>query len=332
MSLNLAETLAVLEARGDNISAGQFKATQIPGFAAHYVASDASGLPSILLGALPVPMYAPIRLSGFEARFAVPCRISIGSQSKHETLTVVACLASDRESQDYFLHLCETIIRIVGQVPSLAQVVDAVHRLVALFKHLSHPATRSVTGLIGELYAISQSAEPAAAVQAWRTADQDRFDFALDDLRLEVKATSDRTRAHHFSTEQCSPPSGILGMAISIFIEATGGGLSLLELIRQIENRLGGNDDLILKLQYSVAATLGESLRSALSTRFDESLARSSLQLYDLATIPAVRADIPVEVSQVRFRSDLTRTPTIPAETIAAISTRARGILPPVQK
>lgn len=251
-----------------------------------------------------------------------------GGQAREEVLTVVTCTASEPQVQEYFLHVCETVVRIVGPIPTQSRIVEVVQRLIDLFQRITRPSSRSVVGLIGELYVIARSRDPAQAVRAWRSADNDHFDFALEDLRLEVKASSERVRAHYLSAEQCQPPPGTVGVLASLFIEITGGGMSVQELLRAIEARLAANSDLVLKLQEIVAETLGQALPVALHIRFDERLAQASLQLYDLATVPGIRENIPVEVTQVRFRADLSRTPTITPSVLADRDQRTVGVLP----
>ncbi len=115
----------------------------------------------------------------------------------------------------------------------------------------------------------------------------------------------------------------------SLFVESSGGGMSLQELVRVVERRLASHGELVLKVEEIVAETLGEALPTALGMRFDERLARASLQLYDLAVVPAVREGIPAEVTQVRFRSDLSRTPTLALSDISTRNSNAISLLPP---
>jgi putative PD-(D/E)XK family protein DUF4420 len=307
----------------------RFCVRSIPNFPRHYVGRNSSGCPCILLRGSNHHMHAPIRLAGIEAHFAVPCQIATADgEERQETLTVVACTSSDPQSQLYFLHVCQTIVRVVGTNPTLQQIIDAVGRLVDLFRQLTRPASRSLIGLVGELFTIHRSRNPPIAVRAWRSADDDRFDFAIDDVRLEVKASGDRVRAHNLSAEQCQPPSGTIGVLASLFVERNGGGMSLMELIREVERSLSGDDDLVLKFQETIAGTLGETMSLALTMRFDERLAQSSLQLYDLSVIPAIRNWIPSEVSQVHFRSDLSRTPTVSIQELISRSPRLFDLLP----
>lgn len=329
MELHLADLIAELAPPEEDARDGRFRVRPITLTPAHYVGRNAHGFPCILLKGSAGPLRAPIRLAAIEARFAVPCQIiPAEGQERHETLTVVVCTSPDPQSQSYFLHVCETIIRIVGPSPSLTQIVDAVQRLVDLFRRLARPASKSVIGLAGELYLISWSDNPATTVRSWRSADDERFDFAIEDVRLEVKASGNRVRAHSFSAEQCQPPPGTVGILASLFIEASGGGTSLMELIRTIEQKLAAQEELILKVQETVAETLGETLPGALTMRFDGNLARASLQFYDLGVIPAIRSGVPPEVTQLRFRSDLSRTPTIIAADLATRSAYLSALLP----
>ena len=301
----------------------------IPEATAHFFGRDSGGFPCLLLAARNTSAKAPVRLAGIGVRFAIPCRIALSDgQEATETLTTVICTSQNPVVQGYFVHVCETIVRIVGPQPTLQRVIDAVRRLVDLFQRLSRPSSRSVTGLFGELYAIHVSTSPATAVEAWRSTIDDRFDFSIGEIRLEVKASSTRQRAHSFSLEQCAPPPATLGILISLFVETSGGGLSLLELIERIEQQLDGDVDLILKLQETVAGGLGATAATALSMRFDEDLARSSLQVYELEAIPAIRDGVPGEVSQVRFRSDISRTPVADVADLVAHHRQARALLP----
>jgi hypothetical protein len=223
--------------------------------------------------------------------------------------TVVRCRSVDPEIIRYFLSVAETLLRILGPTPTRAAVSDAITRLAHIFQRLQSPATRPVNGLFGELFLIRQSRNPFRALAAWRTQDMSRFDFNAGSVRLDVKAAGGRQRIHTFSYDQCNPPSGTTALAVSLFVEQTAGGVSLRQVVREIETLVVTNFELVLKLHDTVADTLGRSLKEALSVRFDRRLAASSLQFYDLRSIPAVRNEPPPGVSDIHFRSDLSGAP-----------------------
>lgn len=327
---SLLETIGIPIA--DQDSDLRYFVKPIPGFERHYFGRTNAGAPSLLLSASDRSPKAPIRLAAIEVSFSVPCNIAVvGDRMATQTLTAISCTAGDRILQGYFAHVCETLLHIIGASPSLEQIADAVQCLVDLFQRLSRPPRRTVIGLFGELFVIDSAKSPAVAVQAWRSTTDDRFDFSIGEARLEVKASSTRQRAHDFSLEQCHPPRDSVGVLVSLFAEASGGGLSLLDLIARIEQRLSRDPGLQLKLQETIAEGLGRSAAAAFSMRFDEDVARSSLQIYELSSIPAIRGKLPSEVSQVRFRSDLSRVLPANRSGLADQSTHLDDLLPPAR-
>jgi hypothetical protein len=327
--LSLAELLASVEPLAHGADEGSFRVGSIPGYERHYVGRNSTGHPSLLLGSAPGAFHAPVRLAMMDARFGNRHRIHpVDGNAREELLSVITCTSQDAQAQAYFLHVCGTILRIVGPNPALHDIVQAVQRLIELFRRLSRPASRSLNGLLGELFLIAASRDVRAAVAAWRSSDIDRFDFSTGNMRLDVKASAERLRVHHLSAEQCQPPAGTVGLLASLFIEGSGGGQSLRELVAAIEAALAGDDDLILKVQETIAETLGESLPTAMGARFDDRLALASLRFYDLATVPAIRDGVPPEVSGVHFRSDLTRTEPLCESDLQALSETALQFLP----
>ena len=330
MRQGLASLLEAIDATSCSPESGpQYCVIPIPNFEGHYFGRTGMGETCLLLSAEGSSVKAPIRLTAIQVNFAVPCTIAIaGREDRTETLTAITCTASERIVQAYFAHVCETIMQIVGAKPSLDHVFEAVRRLVDLFQKLSAPARRSVVGLFGELFVIYLAHSPQDAVKAWRSTTDDRFDFSTDNVRLEVKASGTRQRAHEFSLEQCSPPQDTEGILVSLHVESAGGGMSLLELIERIEEQLEGDANLLLKLQETVAEGLGDNAPAALAMRFDENLAKSSLQIYELVLIPAVREPLPAEVSNVRFRSDLSRLLVADTALLASRNRKLKELLP----
>jgi hypothetical protein len=223
----------------------------------------------------------------------------------------------------------DTVLRIVGPTPALSAIVDAIARLVEILQQLARPPRRSIIGLYGELTVIAVSHDPIACLSAWRTDVDDRFDFSLADARLEAKATSERTREHTFSFEQCTPPRGTHAIIASMFVEPNGGGQSVQGIIAEIISRVGSDQQARLKLQSTIANSLGSSLLSALSMCFDEALARSSLSFFDAHAIPAIRTSIPAGVGHVRFRSDLSYSSPSSLNTLRSKSASLKLLLPP---
>lgn len=310
---------------------GSFLALPIPRYSNHYCAVAGCGSPCLLLHAKPSGQVInpPLKLQGFSVQYSMPCSLVLPNGSCEEkTLTALVCTTVDSQERSYFFHAAEIVLHIVGPDPNLHSVVSAAEHLANLFQRLRRPARQTVTGIIGELFLIGICVSPRHAIQAWRCATDDRYDFSIDEVRLEVKASRERARRHYISYEQCDPPAGALGILASVFVESSGGGMSLAELIESIEVRLKGHNASILRLHEVVADTLGQTLVTSLGERFDWQLAEQSLQFYELSDIPAIRGPLPRGVSQVRFRTDLGALPGRNSAFFSSRSDTARRLLP----
>lgn len=299
-----------LPAKGST-SGPQYYVKPIPKFERHYFGKTDSAVPCLLLRSDDETVRPPIRLTGLEIFYSIPCAIEDENAIEQvQNFTVVCCTSENPQLQEYFVYVCDIVLNIVGSSPSTVQIAEAMQHLIELFQKFSEPARRSVLGFIGELFVIYASNCPDIAIRAWRNGTDDRFDFSIEDIRLEVKSSSTRKRLHEFSLEQCEPPENTIGLLVSLFVEVSGGGLSLFELIKRIETRINSDYELMMEFQSTIAESLGRDLPSALSVRFDEDLAHSSLKFYSLHDIPAIRGDIPPQISHVRFQSDVTTVPT----------------------
>lgn len=303
----------------------------VPGHASYYVGKDRESLACLLISTSdnvgrPHP---PIRLESLDAQFELRCRLKSASElDRDDTLTVIRCREGDSETTRYFLSVCDTIVRVAGANPTRANIATTVNRLAAIFQRIRQPPARPINGLFGELYVLLRSGNASRALAGWRVDDNARFDFAAGDTRLDVKATGGRNRVHTFSYEQCNPPSGTVAVVASLQAEQAAGGVSLRELIDQIEARVSTHADLVFKLHEMVAATLGASLKDSLSKRFDMRLAESSLQFFGLEEVPAIRGPLPAGVSDVHFRSDLSALTPIPISALIDTDPAFWDILP----
>lgn len=307
---------------------GTFSVIPVPSWPAYYVGRDSSGCAALLIQTTGSSTRVPLLLAGIDARFSVACRIEERDRdARTENLTVVTCRSQDRAVERYFLTTMEVLASALGPLPTVTATAELVDRLGDLFQRLARPPRRPLVGLAGELLVIRAAADPSAAVRAWRVDQDERYDFAVGDLRLDAKATSTDRRTHEISFDQANPPTGATGVLVSLIVQPSGGGFSLADLLADIEARLESHD-LILKLRTVVADTLGRDMQSAFGWAFDLARATSSARIYDVSTIPAIRAPLPAGVSGVRFMVDLTGCRQLSRARINAISPPERALLP----
>lgn len=303
----------------------------LPGYESYFIGRDREGHACLLVATTDQPgrLQSPIRLENLDVQFELRCHVKRQKEVERVgTFTVIRCRSLDRETVRYFLSVCDTIVGVVGDGPKRREVASAIHRLAAIFQKMQKPPARPVNGLFGELYLILRSSSPSKAVKAWRIDDTARFDFAEGNVRIDVKATAGRLRSHVFAYEQCNPPPGTIAIVASLFVERSPDGISLRGLIREIETSIAAHPDLILKLHEVLSATLGASLTEAMAMMFDPKLASSSLKFYSLREIPAIRGPLPVGVSELHFRSDISGLPALSVHSLIEQDGAFRDLLP----
>lgn len=277
----------------------------------HRLGKDTVGAPALLVSLSRLPAtgtVAPVELEHISVQHGVRCRLwRSGADPESGTLTLVRCRDTNRILREYFLGVIEAIVPLLGPAPSEARVREVVAALIELFRALELPPRKALQGLWGELYVITQATDAAVLVGAWHASPEDPYDFSGGTQRLEVKSASGDERRHHFKLVQLHPPAGTIGVIASLFVERAGGGVSLGELLERARARVSMRPDLSVRLDQIAAASLGNSWTNALTECFDWERAQESLAFFDATTIPSVRpGDVPVRVSDVRFRSDLT--------------------------
>jgi hypothetical protein len=98
-------------------------------------------------------------------------------------------------------------------------------------------------------------------------------------------------------------------MIASFLLEESGRGISIAELWDEVSGRHELSVSLRNRLSQILALGLGRDWRKARRVAFDPEAALNALQLYNAAVIPKIDPNVPVEVSDVRFKSELTDTP-----------------------
>ena len=236
------------------------------------------------------------------------CRIcDAKGRISSDRFTVIRCISSDRSLQEYFLRTLDGVVKTLSDPIDPQVAVRIVNSLAMLFQAVRHPPTGSVIGLWAELLTICSSVDPNTMVGAWHSELSERYDFSFEDERIEVKASGDGTRRHHFSLRQAYPPSGVNVNVVSIMVDHSTNGASLGDLWDEVHTLVQNDAELILKVERVCMQTLGETWHTSRQCQFDRYLAAQSIMIYDIKTIPKVSLEQPDGVTDVIFRSDLSR-------------------------
>ena len=304
--MNLIELYDTLSIPENNV----FNAIPIPEFPDFRIATDIEGNAVLLLSVskrLTEISLKNFRLKHLQLEQNIECKISESGTSKLQTFTVITFKSVDRNLQEYFLRIAETLVNTIGKNPTQQQVVESLKKFVEVFKSLADTPTKTVNGLWAELFLIDNASKPQTLLEYWHNIPEERFDFNAGTERIEVKSSSTFERKHIFSSEQLNPPVDTQVLIASIFIKQNNTGLNIQQLTDSISEKFGKEYELTEKLNSIVCNTLGSSLEQSIGIKFDYEIAKQSLRFYkheDISKIEAVH--IPTEISEVRYKSDLT--------------------------
>lgn len=289
----------------------QLAASPIEAYPRHRVARSTQGFATLLLASREGRIQnfaAPVVLENLSVQYELDCQIIRPDRSTERgVFTVVTCATTDKSLRQHFLRIASLVLEAVGANPSRRDIASTVESLIELFRALTAPARKPVQGLWSELFLIARSRMPEVLAAAWHVSPDDRFDFHAGRHRIEVKAASGRNRQHYFSLEQLRPMPEVSVIIASVLVERAGGGLSLAALLERVRSRVHA-PALVLRIESVVAATLGESLRRSLDDAFDAELAEHSLRLFRQFDVPTITTAVPAEISEVRFKADLSQT------------------------
>jgi len=286
-----------------------FNATPIPGYTDFRIAVNSEGNPVILL---PVSFSKKsMSIKNFRLRYLqleqnIECKILDNDKMASQNFTVITFTSLDKNLQEYFLRIAETLVKTLNQDGAQTQITESLNAFVEVFRSLVDTPTKTIHGLWTELFLIDNSKNPKCILDYWHNMPEEKFDFNSGDERIEVKSNSRFERVHHFASEQLNPPKDSEVLIASMFIKQTSSGLSIQHLIDSILKKVEYNSDLSGKLNSIVCKTLGNTLEQSIMIKFDYSIAKESLRYYRCRDISRIEeVNIPNEVSEVKYRSDL---------------------------
>lgn len=249
-------------------------------------------------------------LPDFEGRHlrvdhGVNCTVKVaGTEVERGAFSVLTCVDADDLLMDRFFDAIETLLHSLGETPAVEELRRVVAGLIELFRLASQPSQGTVQGLWAELWLIALARDPEVLLGAWHAEPTDVYDFNSGPERIEIKSAGQRTRRHHFSHRQLTPPAGTRVAIGSLFVERSGGGSTIGTLVERIRRRVS-EPSALRRLDHVVAGTLGSEWRGGLGAAFDLELASESLRFYAVEAVPSIPPGIPDAVSDVRYVSDL---------------------------
>ena len=285
----------------DGTSTVSYFALRIESSSRNYIAKSEQGHPVLLIETcLPVGAYpASLKLENLTVVHGYAGTMKTPEGEVTGVFSIVECRVSDEALIGSFLRLSSHLLNGLLELPEPRAVAIEVRKLVQIFQALRQPPAKSIQGLWAELFVLANSPDLPKWAAAWHDDPMERYDFAMQRLRVEVKSAGNRMRRHHFSHEQLHPPSDIELWIASVFVERSTAGSDCLELLRRIQSRLAG--EVGFDVESKVIRTLGADYSNASALTFDDELAKDSLSFIPVKAIPRIPDDLPEGVSELRY-------------------------------
>jgi len=285
----------------DGSSTVSYFTLKIEGSNRHLIAKSEQGHPVLLIETCqPIGAYpASLKLENLTVMHGYAGKVKTPDTEVTGVFSFVECRVTDEALIGAFLRLSSHLLDGLPELPEPRAVAIEVRKLVQIFQALRQPPAKSIQGLWAELFVLANSPDLFKWAAAWHDDPMERYDFAMQRLRVEVKSSGNRMRRHHFSHEQLHPPSDIELWIASVFVERSVAGSNCLELLQRIQSRLAV--DVGFEVESKVIKTLGADYTKARAFTFDDELAKDSLSFIPLNAIPRIQDDLPEGVSELRY-------------------------------
>jgi len=248
-----------------------------------------------------------IKLKYIELTHNLECKVSENGKSKIDNYSVIIFKSNEETLQNYFLGIAQSLLNSLSKKPTQKEVFETFKNFIEIFRSLTEIPTKTIQGLWAELMLIEQSKSPETLINYWHNIPEEKFDFNADSQKIEVKSSSNLERVHIFTAEQLNPPNDSQVLIASIFTKQVSNGINVLDLLDKIDNRIK-EIELKEKIYRIVSRTLGNTFEQTTKIKYDYDLAKNSLRFYKHQDISKVeRINIPERVSEVKFKSDLTK-------------------------
>lgn len=289
-----------------------FSAEAIKGYENHRIAKDISNNPSLLILISEQNHDFLVKnqnLFNIQVTHNLTCEIASKNEISFNNFSVVSYIGQDDDVKDLFLNTCQILIKTLGKSPSNKEIKNTVLKFIELFRALKETPRNTIQGLWCELFLIEQSSFPEKLIAGWHSTPEEKFDFSFGKLHIEVKSSLKESRLHHFSARQLNPVNDAEIIIASILLSTNVSGLSINDLLIRINKNLRNHYKLKEKLYLLVYSTLGKDFVRVNHIKFDLEFAKNSLLFFQSDNIPKIQdVNIPKEVSNVKFTSDLVNT------------------------
>ena len=231
---------------------------------------------------------------------SIECNIYVSYQlngeNKEGKVHIIRCLSNSEKERELFLELA--IILVSESDNSEESTINTFTILRSFFNNNSSISDNQLIGLYAELYTICKFHDSLAIEKFWQSRDRMKFDFSFSEkVKLEVKATTQNHRVHHFRHEQLMTDVYKI-YVLSYMLRYDDEGLSLFDLILNCKNIISGHSDKIVRLNLVIKNAGEERLKEL---RFNTDYTELNRHFYSAESIPRFSENTPNGVSNAEY-------------------------------
>lgn len=289
---------------------GTYKAARISENMPHKIGATDDGHPMFFIECADDQKLSDIKLERFKVLFNRQCLVQDVDETDALThnYSVIFMNSNNSDLQRYFFQVVYLVLERLPLRPKTETLKVEISKIIELFTAPPKFSKEVVRGLWAELLVIERGNNPEYLLKSWHEDTVDKYDFNDSIDKVEVKSTAGATRSHVFALEQLVPNTNSHLLVASIFVNQVGIGKNIFDLLDSICLKVA-DPDLQIKVKELTYKTIGPHVEESAKLRFDYKNACDTYLLYNYKDIPSIPLNsIPIEVSSVHFKVDLSNT------------------------
>lgn len=233
-------------------------------------------------------------------KMSIECNIKVqyelDGNSYIDVVHIIRCFVTDKQDREIFLELCE--VMLANNNGSEETIMDTFSILRTFFSEKKEFSDSELIGLYAELYTICSYKDSLHLERFWQSRDRMKFDFSISEkLKLEIKATTQNTRKHHFRHEQLMTSVYDI-YVMSYLLRYDDEGTSLFDIIQECKELLMFYPNKLLKVDAVLRNVSEDRLRSF---RFNRDYTDQFRKLYRAVDIPKFNEVTPAGVLDAEY-------------------------------
>ena len=210
---------------------------------------------------------------------------------------VIVCSKKEKENVETFVRLCLCYLKDKDN----SEILRLMQNLIELFQITSSKNVDYEKGLWGELFTIYYLFDKYSIDISpyWHNDFYLKYDFSINDqVKLEVKTTTNSTRVHRVGHEQVFT-SNIVSLC-SVMVRRDDSGLTVFDLFEKIKKLFVNDYNKIIEYEKML-----RKIEEGEAEKYELNYALENIQLYNINSIPRFEMKEPDGVYRTEYDVDL---------------------------